>query len=196
MDEQSGTEAQGQAGTRAEPPDHVASARALLLVSISGGLFAFWLGWDFGAFEIFVGYKRYFAFVIISLVALAVSFVHPHALRVSMKVRFMLSLPLLAMVLIVVLPDNLLILLALVPAAGAVLTLPVTLMALARMLDTDFLRLGRRDQWVAVALIGTCLALGVVGGHYHPRLVTCQEFAHYGDWVPPNCLDELEDILS
>lgn len=185
----------GEASGRPAAPDRTASAKALLLVSISGGLFAFWVGWDFGAFEIFVGYKRYFAFVIISLVALAVSFVHPHALRVSRKVRFMLSLPLLAMILIVVLPENLLILLALIPAAGAVLTLPITLMALARMLDTDFLRLGRRDQWVAVALIGTCLALGVAGGHYHPRLVTCQEFAHHGDWVPPNCLDELDDVI-
>ncbi|WP_157535639.1 hypothetical protein [Microbacterium sp. Root1433D1] len=172
------------------PSDPRASARALLIVAVSGGLYGWSLGWDYGAFGIEIGYRRMFEVVVISLIVLVLSLTHRRVLRARIGTRVLLLLPVLYVGTALLLSDTSIAGEIAVLASSLLLlvSLPFILIVLARMLDLDFFRLSKRDQWLAGALIVVVTVLGAVAGTHHNRLVTCDEFERAGDYVPPGCL--------
>lgn len=168
------------------------SARALVVVALSGALFGWGLGWDFGAFGIVIGYRREYAILIASLVLLALSLFRPRTLPLSARRRILLTLPVLAFALTLTLDvaDSLAAAIVVVVANLVMLAaLPWVLLSIARLLNIEFLRLTRRDQALAAAIIVAVTVLGGVSGHANDRLLTCENFERAGDYVPPGCTE-------
>ncbi|MFV0457801.1 MAG: hypothetical protein ACK5MT_03380 [Actinomycetales bacterium] len=178
----------------AEPGGHAAparvrresSARALLVVTLSGSLFGWSVGWDFGAFGIVIGYRRFFAIAVAALVVLVVSLTHPRTLVTNWRIRLALLAPIGYVVAAIWLRGYALAV-DIVSVILLVLMLPLILFTLARILALDFFRLNRKDKILSVVIILAVTVLAGFAGANNDRLVTCDEFEHAGDYVPANC---------
>jgi hypothetical protein len=69
-----------------------------------------------------------------------------------------------------------------------VLSLPLILWVLARILAPDYFALSsRRLRVVAVGIVAVIAAVGFLVGRFNDRVVTCEDFVLAGDDTPANC---------
>lgn len=175
----------------------------VLVVSLSGAIVGWGLGWDFGAFGFLVGYRRENLIAVASFVVLLVSLIHPSQVRIGWVTRAMLALPAVSMLLLALSPDELWrgaitpanvgdisigwLLGLLVITIVYLVSLPFLLYALGRLLGVGIFDLRRREQLVCAIIVVGVTVLGAAAGANHPRLVTCDNFARHGDYQPADC---------
>jgi hypothetical protein len=174
-----------------EPDRRSTELRGFFASAIGASLVAWELAFDYGAYHT-VFYSRLFQIFVVASVMLLGSLV----LRREIKVR-----PWMFAVLSV--PVAWLVFRAFAPSAGnerwfrildavliglTVLSLPLILWVLARILAPDYFALSsRRLRVVAVGIVVVIAAVGFLVGRFNDRVVTCNDFVLAGDDTPANC---------
>ncbi len=176
--------------TNTDAPQATRSTRTLLVVALSGALYGWNVGWDYGAFGILFGYRRTHAVVVVSLVLLLFSFLPTTDVQIGWRTRLMLLMPSLYLAAGILQVDASGIVTG-IAALLFLLVLPFLPVVLARLLDIDFVRLGRAEQWTAAAITLAVTLLGVAAGSNHQQMLTCGNFERAGDFIPADCVDEI-----
>ena len=72
--------------------------------------------------------------------------------------------------------------------AVTVLSLPLILWAVARILAPDYFQLSsRRLRVTAISIVLLVACAGYLVGRYNHRVLICHDFVVAGDFTPPNC---------
>lgn len=73
--------------------------------------------------------------------------------------------------------------------AAMILTSPVVLWVVARLLAPDYFTLpGRRVKIALLVIVATVALIGYLAGRYNYHFITCEEFLVAGDNAPANCV--------
>jgi hypothetical protein len=165
--------------------------RAFFATTLAGSLFVWEIGWNLGAYHT-VFYTRLFQILVVSTVMLLGSIVLRHTIEVRAWNRVILSLPLLWLISRWVAPfghrsqaarvlDDILI-------TVTVVTVPFTMVALARIMAPDYFALGtHRLKATAVLIMTIVFAGGVVLGQFNYKVTDCSQYVVAGNDEPSNC---------
>jgi hypothetical protein len=75
------------------------------------------------------------------------------------------------------------------------LTLPITLLAVARIVAPDYFELSTlRLRLAGAAIIFVVAVAGLLTGQFNDHVVTCQDFVVAGDDEPANCLNAPDGV--
>jgi hypothetical protein len=174
-----------------EPGRRAVELRGFFASTLGASLVAFDLAFDLGAYHT-VFYSRLLQPLVVSSVLLLGAL----ALRRQITVRPWLLVGLATpftwlgfRLLVPVAPDDLWYHIAdLVLIGLSLLSLPLTLWVLARILAPEYFALStRRLRLTAVAIVLIVAVMGYLAGRFNDHILTCQEFVVAGDETPANC---------
>lgn len=178
-----------------KPTRHEAKVFLLSSIVLSSAVFniAFWYGVSGTVF-----FEHLLHVWLVATVALAATTVIPHVSSlpafIAWRGRFVLALPSLWLALEVVIGPSATLslwqhwLIWLLAAAMLVVTLPYVAYVLIVITVPEIERLqGAKLRGAVLGFAIAAACVGVVMGHHHPRILTCEDFKVAGNFVPGNC---------
>jgi hypothetical protein len=165
--------------------------RAFFATTLAGSLFLWQIAFALGAYHT-VFYSRLFAIVVVSTVMLLGSIVVRHTVKVRWWTRPALALPLVWLISRWLWPlgrgtrpaqflDDILV-------GLTVASVPLTILAVARVMAPEYFALGaRRLKVAAVIIMAIVFVGGVLTGQYNYRVTDCEQYILAGDDEPANC---------
>jgi hypothetical protein len=174
-----------------EPGRRATELRGFFASALGASLIAWELAFDFGAYHT-IFYSRLLQIVVVSAVLLLGALVLRREISVRPLMLAVLGLPVAWLVYRFLAPVGRehrwyhatdLVLIGL-----TVVSLPLTLWALARILAPEYFALSsRRLRAAAVGIVLVVAAAGYLVGRFNDQVLTCQDFVVAGDDTPANC---------
>lgn len=174
-----------------EPGRRAVELRGFFASTLGASLIAFLLAFDLGAYDT-VFYSRLLQLIVVSAVLLLGALALRRQITVRPWLLVGLGTPFAWLgfrLLAPVAPDDRWYHIAdLVLIGLSLLSLPLTLWALARIIAPEYFALStRRLRLTAVAIVLIVAAMGYLVGRFNYQILTCQEFLVAGDDTPANC---------
>ena len=168
--------------------DVASGARTFLLVTVAGALTSWEIGFEYGAFET-LSYRRVFAVFVVSTVVLVATLVaDDDTFATSATSRTVLALPaiyIVADMTFLTMSQTIVDLLSL----AVLLTFPYAIYVIAKLVDTDYFQLARRQQVIAAVTVIVIGLAGLYVGDGHDRFLSCSDFERIGDYQPSDCIE-------
>ncbi|WP_103500293.1 MULTISPECIES: hypothetical protein [unclassified Streptomyces] len=165
--------------------------RGFFAVTVSGALIAWDLAFTWGAYGT-VFYSRTSQLVVLALVVLLGRWALGSQVREHGWVTFLFALPALWVLFRLAAPlvvsDEVFHVVDATLIAAMVVSLPLVLWVVARLLAPNYFALPQRRMKVAsVAIVVVVATVGLLVGRFNDHFYTCRDFTVAGDYQPANC---------